>query len=63
MNPSTVLVMALTALIGFFGLFIASRAVDTGMDIFGLVLFAFGILMNFWLLKRHFDKEEAGSHR
>jgi hypothetical protein len=44
-----------TALGGLFGLFVTSRAQDDGMATFGFLLFLFGILLNFWLIKRHFD--------
>ena len=33
------------------GAFLASRAIDDGMYIFGLALFAFGIFMIFFLMK------------
>jgi Zn-dependent membrane protease YugP len=53
------LVMAVFAILG---LVLASGAYDTGMYTFGLLLFAFGIFFDFWLVKKSFDaKERAAS--
>ena len=46
------------AFLGIVGLFLASGAYDVGMYFFGLALFAFAVLFNFWLVKKHFDAEE-----
>ncbi|HVM80292.1 MAG TPA: hypothetical protein VMU06_14810 [Stellaceae bacterium] len=46
------------AFLGIVGLFLASGAYDIGMYFFGLALFAFAVLFNFWLVKKHFDAEE-----
>jgi hypothetical protein len=43
------------ALAGLVGLFLASGAQDEGISYFGLLLVVFGVLFNFWLIKRHFD--------
>ncbi len=48
-------------LFGLLGLFLASHAVDDGMSVFGFALFAFGVLMVFWLIKKAFDT--AGAER
>jgi hypothetical protein len=45
---------------GLLGLFLASRAVDDGMYVFGFDLLVFGIFMVFWLMKHAFDAEVAG---
>ena len=60
MTLGTIIVMALVSLAGLLGLFEASRALDTGIYIFGLVVFAFAVLLDFWLIKRHFDQRESG---
>lgn len=59
MNLVTIIVMAACGLIGLVGLAAAANAVDGAMYLFGLVLFGFAILMNFSLLKRHFDEIDA----
>jgi hypothetical protein len=41
---------------GLGGLLLASRGVDIGIHLFGLLLFAFAVFFNFWLIKRHFDE-------
>ena len=51
------------AFLGIVGLFLASGAYDVGMYFFGLALFAFAVLFNFWLVKKHFDAEQGtGAH-
>lgn len=45
-------------LFSLLGLFLASRAVDDGMYVFGLALFVFGVGMIFFLMRMH-DSEEA----
>ena len=59
MKLGTIVIMVLVGLVGLLGLFAASHAVDRGMYVFGLVLAAFGVLFDFWLLKGHFDGEAA----
>jgi hypothetical protein len=48
-----------SGLLGLLGLFLASHAVDDGIAVFGFALFAFGVLMVFWLIKKAFDAGEA----
>jgi hypothetical protein len=55
MNTSTIFTMAGMTAVGLLGLFMASRAVDDGIQIFGLVLFALAVLLDFWLIDRHYD--------
>jgi hypothetical protein len=49
------------AFLAILGLFLAAGAYDTGMYTFGLLLFGFGLLFDFWLVKKHFDTEERGT--
>jgi hypothetical protein len=51
------------AVFAVLGLVLASGAYDTGMYTFGLLLFAFGVFFDFWLVKKFFDAKEqaAGS--
>ena len=49
------LVMAVLAVLG---LVLASGAYDIGMYTFGLLLFAFGVFFDFWLVKKSFDTKE-----
>ena len=42
-----------------FGLFLAASAYDIGMTTFGFGLFAFGVLFDFWLVKKSFDARKA----
>lgn len=60
MNPGTVFTLAAVNVIGLLGLFLASRAVDGAMSLFGFVLAGFAVLMTFLLLKRHFDAADSG---
>jgi hypothetical protein len=55
MTIGTILAMAAMTLTGLLGLFLASRAVDPGIHLFGFVLFALAIFLNFWFIKRHYD--------
>jgi hypothetical protein len=50
---------AVSGLFGLLGLFLASRAVDDGMYVFGFALFGFGILMVFSMMKQAFDAGEG----
>ncbi len=59
MNPSTIFTMAGMTAVGFLGLLLASRAVDDGIQIFGLVLFALAVFLDFWLIHRHYDPAVA----
>jgi len=63
MNPISIGIMVVSGLIGLLGLAAASRAVDNGIYLFGLVLFCFAVLMNFRLLKQHFDGVDAKAPR
>jgi hypothetical protein len=59
MNVPTIVTMVLVGVVGLLGLFAAAHAVDLGMYVFGLVLTAFAVIVDFWLLKHHFDSEAA----
>jgi hypothetical protein len=59
MNLVTIIVMVAAGLVGLVGLAAASSAVDGAMYLFGLIMFGFGVLVNFLLLKRHFDEIDA----
>jgi ABC-type uncharacterized transport system permease subunit len=61
MSLVTIGVMVAAGLAGLLGLAAASHAHDQGMYLFGLVLFLFAVLMNFLLLKRHFDEAEKAA--
>ena len=49
----------LIALMGLLGLVLAGNAVDSGMYVFGLGLAIFGVSFVCFLVKRHFDRQEA----
>jgi hypothetical protein len=55
MNTSTIFTMAGMTAVGMLGLVLASRAVDDGIQIFGLTLFALAVFLDFWLINRHYD--------
>jgi hypothetical protein len=44
--------------LGVLGLFAMGRAVDTGMTIFGIGLFLFAVLFDFWIIKLVADENE-----
>jgi hypothetical protein len=46
------------ALFGLLGLFMASAARDTGIFIFGIGLFAAGVLFAWWMIKTAYDEAE-----
>lgn len=48
---------------GLVGLFLAARGVDVGMQVFGLLLAAFAVFLDFWLIKCHFDRIEREKGR
>jgi hypothetical protein len=50
-----------SGLLGLLGLFLASRAVDDGMYVFGFALLVFGVFMVFWLIKHAFDAAAVGA--
>jgi hypothetical protein len=56
---STWIVGTASGLLGLLGLFLASRATDDGMYVFGFALLVFGIFMVFWLIKHAFDAAAA----
>ncbi len=58
MTFSTIITMIAAGLVALIGLVEATHAVDAGMYVFGLVAFVFGVFLDFWLLKRHFDAED-----
>lgn len=49
----------LVALLGVIALFLAARAADRGIYLFGLALFAFAVSYVFALIKQGFDEREA----
>ena len=49
---------SIMAVIALLGLFLASRSLDVGFELFGLSLFLFGTGLNFWLIKRYYDCRE-----
>jgi len=61
MSTSSIFTIAIMAVLAILGLFIASRAVDDGMQVFGFTLVGFGIFLTFWLINRHFDRLAAAS--
>lgn len=54
-------IAALVTLLALLGIFLAAFADDNGIYIFGLGLAAFGVLFDYWLLKRHYDQVD-GAH-
>ncbi|MBM3647616.1 MAG: hypothetical protein FJX11_07490 [Alphaproteobacteria bacterium] len=57
MNPSTIFTIAGMTSIGVLGLFLASRAEDPGIQIFGLLLAGLAAFLAFWLVNRLFEPE------
>lgn len=51
---------AVSVVIAMLGLFLASRAVDVGFSVFGYLLFLFGVLFVFALIKRGSDAADTG---
>lgn len=47
------------AVLSLLGLTLAAKSVDLGVHLFGMLLFVFGILFDFWLVKVTFDRAEA----
>ena len=54
------IIAILAGVIGFAGLFAAARATDGTMLWVGLVVFAWAVGFEFWLMKRGFDAAERG---
>ena len=48
----------MAALFGLLGLFMAAAARDNGIFIFGLGLFAAGVLFVWWMIKTAYDEAE-----
>jgi ABC-type maltose transport system permease subunit len=55
---STVVTGALVGLVALLGLFLSAHATDATIYPVGLALFGFGVLFDFWLVKRWFDTAE-----
>jgi hypothetical protein len=49
------------AIVGILGLYLASRAHDGGVYLFGLALFIFAVAYVFSLIKQSFDRSERKS--
>lgn len=47
------------AVLGILGLVLAAHAIDLGMSIFGLGMFLFAVLFDFWIIKLVFDENDA----
>ena len=58
---ATWLVGAAVAAIGLVGLYLASRAADPAVTLFGLMLFAFATLFDFGLIRRSYDARERAA--
>jgi hypothetical protein len=56
---SDYLIAALVSVLALLGIVMAAAAEDSGIYIFGLGMAGFGILFDFWLIKRHYDAAEA----
>ena len=54
-----VIVGTMMAILGLVGLFMASRALDSEIYIFGLSLALFAVLFDFGLIRAHFDRRHA----
>ncbi len=52
---------AFGVLFGLLGAILASRALDTGMLTFGLLLVGFAVIFVFWMIKDSFDERERSS--
>jgi hypothetical protein len=61
-DPSDFIVGLLMTVFGIIGLILASGAMDNEMYVFGLGLFAFAVVFDLGLIRRHFDRQEAGRH-
>ncbi|NKE46740.1 hypothetical protein HB662_18310 [Roseomonas frigidaquae] len=54
--------IALSAIISLIGLAAAAAAQETSLSVFGLALFAFGVLFALLQVKQHFDAKDAARH-
>ena len=61
-DPSDHIVGLLMTAFGIIGLILASGAMDNEMYVFGLALFAFAVVFDLGLIRRHFDRQEARRH-
>jgi hypothetical protein len=61
-DPSDLIVGFLMTAFGIIGLILASGAMDNEMYVFGLALFAFAVVFDLGLIRRHFDRQEARRH-
>ena len=52
---------SMSSLFALIGLFLAAGAHDAGIFIFGLGLFAGGVLFAWWMIKTAYDEAEASS--
>jgi hypothetical protein len=50
----------MSGLFALLGLLMAGRAHDKGILLFGLALFAAGVLFAWWMIKTAYDEVEAG---
>lgn len=55
----TYLTAILATIFAVLGIFLAAFAEDGGMYLFGISLAIFGILFDFFLMKKHFDAADA----
>ncbi|MBW8269099.1 hypothetical protein [Caldovatus aquaticus] len=63
MTGTNLFFLAFSVLIALVGLFAAAAARQDGMSLFGLGLFAFGVLFAYGIVKRVFDAAEAARGR
>ena len=61
-DRSDFIVGLLMTAFGIIGLILASGAMDNEMYVFGLALFAFAVVFDLGLIRRHFDRQEARRH-
>jgi hypothetical protein len=61
-DPSDLIVGSMMTAFGIIGLILASGAMDNEMYVFGLALFAFAVVFDLGLIRRHFDRQEARRH-
>ena len=58
-NVGDLIVGLMVAVFGLIGLFLIAGAADAEMSVFGLGLCVFAVVFDFWLIKRHFDIQDA----
>lgn len=54
---------AMGVIAGLAGLFLAAGARDTGIQLFGYALMAFGVLFAWWMIGTAFDEAEGKGDR